>query len=124
MIRILVLTFSIFGLSTTAQAFIASNGLLVEDAAGGDFRVPYRGLSAASDFWCAAGDYVVRDLGLPPDTRVFRTSSPPRRGGDGMTFSLSPSNAKKSGLGLFSNSRGLTAAHARQLCNDRRNILD
>jgi len=124
MIRNVLLALSLIGTSTGAQAFIASNGLLVEDAAGGDFRVPYRGLSGAADFWCAAGDYVVRDLGLSPDTRIFRTSSPPRRGGDGMTFSLSSANAKKSGLGLFSDSRGLTAAHARQLCEERLLIVD
>ncbi len=107
-----------------AQAFLASNDLKVEPAEGGAFHVPYRGLSGASDFWCAAGDYVVRGLGLPPDTRIFRTSSPPRRAGQGITFSLSPENARPTGLVHFGPGKGMTAAHARQFCETNRLFLD
>ena len=107
-----------------AQAFLASNDLKVEPAAGGAFHVPYPGLSGARDFWCAAGDYVVRELGLPPDTRIYRTSSPPRRAGEGITFSLSPENARRPGLVHFGPGMGLTAAHARQFCETDRFLLD
>lgn len=103
-------------LPTVAPAWIADNGLVVEKSAGG-FTVPYRGLSGPRDFWCAAGDYVVEALGLPPDTKIYRTSSPPRRSGQGISFSLSPENAKKPGIVLFSGERGVSAAHARAFCN-------
>ena len=106
----------IMACATPASAFIAENSLIVRSTGGGTFEVPYRGLSGPRDFWCAAGDYVIRELGLPPNTRVYRTSSPPRRAGQGMTFSLSAANAKKTGLVLLSRGRGVTAGHARHLC--------
>ena len=102
-------------LPTTAPAWIAQNGLVVERAPGG-FHVPYRGLSGARDFWCAAGDYVVRELNLPPDTLIYRTSSPPRRAGQGIRFSLSSDGATKPGIVLLSGGRGVSAALARELC--------
>lgn len=101
-----------------APAWIAENGLVVEQGPGGGFTVPYRGLSGARDFWCAAGDYVIRELDLPPETLIFRTSSPPRRGGDGISFSLSSENAKKPGLLLWSGRRGISASLAREFCNE------
>lgn len=100
---------------TAAPAWLAQNGLIVESAPGG-FEVPYRGLSGARDFWCAAGDYVVRELHLPPDTLIFRTSSPPRRSGQGIRFSLSPEGAKKPGIFLLSGRRGISAGMARDFC--------
>jgi hypothetical protein len=118
MIRSALSAALLLALAAPAQAFIARNGLVVEPAPGGTFEVPYRGLSGVSDFWCAAGDYVVRDLGMPADTRIFRVSSPPRRAGQGITFSLSPEGAKKPGLLLLGDGgRGVSAAHARQLCD-------
>ncbi len=114
--RTVIAALCISVMPTVAPAWIAENGLVVERSAGG-FTVPYRGLSGARDFWCAAGDYVVRSLGLPPDTKIYRTSSPPRRSGQGISFSLSPENAKRPGIILFSGERGVTAAHARGFCN-------
>ncbi len=102
---------------SAAPAWIAKNGLIVEPVPGG-FEVPYRGLSAAREFWCAAGDYVVRELDLPPDTLIFRTSSPPRRSGQGIRFSLSPEGAKKPGIILLSGRRGVSASLARTMCDD------
>ena len=111
-----LVTALIFALTPTmAPAWIAQNGLIVEERAGG-FHVPYRGLSGARDFWCAAGDYVIRELNLPPDTLIYRTSSPPRRSGDGIRFSLRPEGAKKPGLLLLSGKRGVSAALAREFC--------
>lgn len=117
MIRPILTTVVLLSFALPAQAFIAKNGLVVEARPDGSFEVPYRGLSGSSDFWCAAGDYVVRHLGLPADTRIFRLSSPPRRGGQGVTFSLSAEGAKKPGLFLFSGSRSVSASHARALCD-------
>ncbi len=108
-----------------AHAFLAANDLVVRPAGGSDFTVPYRGKSGASDFWCAAGDYVIRDLHLPPNTHIWRTSEPPRRSGEGIDFSLSPDRAaSNSGLALFGgDGRSLTAAHAQSFCDIRPWIL-
>ena len=100
---------------TAAPAWLAQNGLIVKPSPGG-FEVPYRGLSGARDFWCAAGDYVVRELGRSPDTLIYRTSSPPRRSGQGIRFSLSPEGAKKPGIFLLSGRRGVSAGMARDFC--------
>lgn len=107
----------LLGLPTSAPAWMAQNDLIVEPSPGG-FTVPYRGLSGARDFWCAAGDYVIRELDLSPDTLIFRTSSPPRRSGQGISFSLSPESAKKPGLFLLSGRRGVSASLAREFCRD------
>ena len=91
MLRALATTCLVAAFALPAQAFMATNDLIVEPASDGSFHVPYRGLNGASDFWCAAGDYVIRSLHMSPDTRIFRLSSPPRRAGQGITFSLSSS---------------------------------
>ena len=106
-------------MATPASAFMAQNDLVVRGTGSTSFEVPYRGLSGASDFWCAAGDYVIRELNLPVTTKIYRTSSPPRRSGQGMTFSLSSENAKRTGLILFGKSRGVSASFAREQCNKR-----
>lgn len=105
-------------LPTAAPAWIAQNGLVVEPSGDSDFSVPYRGKSGARDFWCAAGDYVIRELRRPPGTRIYRTSSPPRRSGQGIRFSLSPEGAKKPGLLIIGDGRGVTAGHARNFCQE------
>lgn len=108
---------TLLALALPVQAFTARNGLVVDARPDGSFEVPYRGLSGSSDFWCAAGDYVVRHLSLPASTRIYRLSSPPRRSGQGVIFSLSPEGAKKPGLFLLSGSRSVSASHARALCD-------
>ena len=116
MSRLLTAALAALALSGPAQAFIAENSLVVEGRPDGTFVVPYRGLSGASDFWCAAGDYVVRELHRPVDTRIYRLTSPPRRAGQGIVFGLSPEGAKGTGLLGFNSSGSVSAAHARQLC--------
>ncbi len=101
-----------------AQAFVAENRLIVEPAGESSFNVAYRGQSGAPAFWCAAGDYVVRELGLNQQTRIYRTSSSPRRSGQGMSFSLSPTGARKTGLAILGDSSSLSAAHARMFCRE------
>lgn len=102
----------------TAQAWIAGNGLIVEPTGQGSFHIPWRGLSGTRDFWCAAGDYVERGLGLRGTTRIYRTSRVPRRAGEGIDFSLSPEGARATGLVTLSRERGVRAAHAALLCDD------
>ena len=103
--------------ATPASAFIADNKLVVRDTGGGSFEVAYRGLSGARQFWCAAGEYVIRELGQPVTTKIYRTSSPPRRAGNGISFSLSPEGAKGTGLLVWGNPKGISASFARSLCD-------
>ncbi|MCX7889366.1 MAG: hypothetical protein N2422_06490 [Rhodobacteraceae bacterium] len=106
---------------TPAQAFTATNGLVVDPSGGDGFAVPWRGESAPSAFWCAAGDYVIRGLGLPPSTRVYRTSPVPRPRGGAVAFALTAEAAVEPGLLVTgSPDRGLSAAHARALCLEPR----
>ena len=120
--HILSLTLALTMLAVPAQAFMAQNKMHVEARGSTDFHVPYRGGRAgAPDFWCAAGDYVVRKLGQPADTKIYRTTSVPRRSGKGIDFSLSPEGAKPTGLlVLFGSNRFVSAASARAMCNLRR----
>ena len=124
MLRSAAAAFLFLATAVPSHAFMAKNDLVVVPLGNGAFEVPYRGLSGTSDFWCAAGDYVVRELNLSPQTRVYRTSSPPRRAGQGVSFSLSANDAKRSGLVLHDGGRGLTAAHARQLCDVKELVAD
>ena len=110
--------------ATPASAFVADNDLIVHATGEGRFEVPYRGLSGTSDFWCAAGDYVISELGQSVTTKIYRTSSPPRRGGTGISFSLSPEGAKRTGLFIFGDPRGVSASFARTLCDTARLPLD
>lgn len=102
----------------SADTYLASNDLVVEARGGDEFHIPYRGKSGASDFWCAAGDYVIQHLHRPRTTRIWRVSPPPRHSGEGITFSLSPERAAGStGLATFGAQDGsLSAEQARQLC--------
>lgn len=117
--RIAIIASLALAAALPAQAFVATNSLVIKDAGPGQFEIPYRGLSGASDFWCAAGDYAIRGLKLAPGTRLYRTSSVPRRSGQGMAFSLSPEGAQPTGLVHWSRDGGMSAAHAKQLCEIR-----
>ncbi|WOI57061.1 hypothetical protein [Palleronia sp. LCG004] len=103
-------------LAGPSHAFVAQNGLRVEDRGPGEFHVPYSSLSGARAFWCAAGDYAIRVLHVHPATRIYRTSAPRRASGEGISFSLSSENATSPGLLRLSGSRGLTAGNARFQC--------
>lgn len=107
-----------FATAVPATAFVAQNDLVVEPGGSDSFAIPYRGESGAPAFWCAAGDYVLRELGLPASTRIYRISEGPRRSGEGISFSLSADGAQHSGLAVFGNSDlGISANHARALCD-------
>lgn len=102
----------------TAFAFIAQNGLTVRPTGEATFTVPFRGSPAVRDYWCAAGDYVMRDLHLPHNTRIYRTTPKPRKAGQGIDFSLSSEGAQPSGLLRIGKDEGLSAAFARHFCED------
>jgi len=101
-----------------ASNYLTSNGLVVEPR-GDTFFVPYRGLSGARDFWCAAGEYAQNKLHQPPAAIIYRTTEPPRRSGEGIGFSLSPSqSASATGLVRFGGQGGgMTIAAAQNHCD-------
>lgn len=75
-----------------AQAFIASNDLQVQ-AQGSGFHVLPKPGSSVRDYWCAAGEYAERTLGMGATDRIWRTSEPPRRSGVGISFGTTPEGA-------------------------------
>ncbi|UWR53858.1 hypothetical protein K4F84_04370 [Phaeobacter inhibens] len=58
-------------LSTPASAFRAINRLEVVPAGTGQFEVIGRAGALKSDYWCAAGDYVRKSLGLSWQTKIY-----------------------------------------------------
>lgn len=120
----LILFLVALAIASPASAWIARNALIVEPTGSDSFHIPYRGKSSVRAFWCAAGDYVIRELHLPADTEIYRTSRPPRRAGQGISFSLSPAEATRPGLAILAGGPGLTASFARALCEEPRLIED
>ena len=56
-----------------AASFLTSNGMKVvgDPSANGRFEVLQRGGKGPSDYWCAAGQYVIQALGMSPGTRIY-----------------------------------------------------
>ena len=108
--------------ASPVDAFQAQNSMNVRAEGPAGFEVAYKGGRAgASDFWCAAGDYVVRQLKRPGNTKIYRTTGVPRRAGEDVRFSLNSEGAKPTGLlTLFGPRHSVTAARARFLCEVRR----
>ena len=110
-----VLLLSLF--ASPALAFQARNDTQVTGTAERIIVASRPGLASAES-WCAAGDFVIRGLGLSSATPIYRISPPPRRAGEAVEFSLSPEGAAdRSGLlQLGPSDASLTAAHAQSLC--------
>lgn len=107
---------SMIALAGPALAFQARNSLDVE---GSEARIIVAASpgQAAPQSWCAAGDYVIRALSMPPSTAVYRLTEAPRRAGQEVTFSLQPEGAAgKSGLIEFGTDASVSAGHAQALC--------
>ena len=81
------------------------------------FTVKYMSVESEKQYLCAAGDYVIRALGMSTRTRFFRESPAPRKRGQGITFTLDES--RKTDLGMISSfsknewDGGLSAGEAR-----------
>lgn len=105
-------------LASPALAWRASNGFVVQAIDPLHFQVNSRGRMGPSNAWCAAGDYVVKVLGLPYSTPIWRASPPPQRGGDPMLFTLVPSDRHyDTGLAQIGNKGdSVSAALAQQMC--------
>jgi hypothetical protein len=103
---------------TESATFLAQNDERVQGTAAGFIVVASPGQGATSS-WCAAGDFVIRRLGLSRNTRIWRLDEPPRRQGQGVRFSLSPEGAAtSSGLARLPDSGSMSANAAQSLCWD------
>jgi hypothetical protein len=115
-----VLASSLALTAAPASAFTSVNGLPVQPTGAQSFYVPLIGQTADQAFWCAAGDFVQRGLGLPGRTPIYRLSPPPRKAGKGIEFSLSSAGAaEKTGVTIFGNSgpkNSVSATIAYNLC--------
>lgn len=107
-------------LATPASAYVTQRGQIVTPDGPDTFTVPYKGVSYATDFWCAAGQYAHDGLGLSNNQVLYRTSEPPRRSGEGISFSLRPDNqASRTGVAMFggkASGGGMSIGAARGLC--------
>ncbi|MDN5787962.1 hypothetical protein [Pseudorhodobacter sp.] len=95
----LIATILLFLLSLPANAFSARNGMTVLGRDGTDFTVAFDSVPRETDYLCAAGDFLIAALGLPSKTRFYRASPPPRKQGQGISFTTDP--ARKVKMGLF-----------------------
>ena len=112
---------ALVALASPAAAFRASNGFSVTATGAQEFVVDFRITRNETAYWCAAGQFVTRGLGLPAKTRIYRASPKPRGAGQGITFTLDPAAAAPGG-GISAVSAGgdgsVSAGHARgSFCN-------
>ncbi len=75
-------------IATPASAYAIGTRLQVSQNSNTDFTVEYKSVAKLTDYWCAAGLHVTRTLGMSDRTRVYRLSPPPRRAGQGISFTL------------------------------------
>lgn len=104
-------------LASPVFAFSARNGMDVRAVDAQTFVVEFPSPYDEKQYLCAAGDYVIRALGMSALTRIYRASPPPRKQGQGITFTLD--ETKKVQLGLLSSfgkdkgDGGISAGNAR-----------
>lgn len=85
-----------------AAAWTARNGMTAVQTAPSEITVIHEVRRGDTDYWCAAGDFAQRALGLPGNTRLWRASPKPRGSGDGIVFTLDPARAAPdAGLSQF-----------------------
>lgn len=82
-----------------AAAFTAQNGMTAVQTGPAEITVIHEVRRDDTDYWCAAGDFAQRVLGLPGRTPVWRASAKPRGAGEGIVFTLDPAKAAP-GAGL------------------------
>ena len=114
---LLILILVLAALAAPSHAFTAQNGMHVEATGPQAFTVRFPSPDAETQYLCAAGDFVMRGLGLPGVTRIYRASPPPRKQGQGITFTLDEAQKVKmalfTSLGAKDNDGGISAAVAR-----------
>lgn len=86
----------------SAAAFTAQNGMTAVQTAPSEITVIHEARRDDADYWCAAGDFVQRVMGLPGRTPIWRASPKPRGAGQGIVFTLDPANqAPGAGISQF-----------------------
>lgn len=112
-----ILILALAALAAPAFAFSAKNGMRVDPVDARTFVVAFPSPEGEVQYLCAAGDYVIRGLGLSASTRIYRASPPPRKRGQGITFTLDESRKVKLGLlsafGRDKGDGGISAGSAR-----------
>ncbi|MEX0338098.1 MAG: hypothetical protein AB3N11_03565 [Arenibacterium sp.] len=115
----------------TAFAWKAENRLDVNPLPSGEaFEVIGRPGSAGSEFWCAAGDYALRQLGAPGTARIYitRARGTPQTSNrlEAVQFSLTPVGAETTPTPPFLSLRrvgdNLSVTFARNYCADFKNL--
>lgn len=85
--------------AVSAQSIIAQNGMRATRVSETEIAVGPRIQARETDYWCAAGDFATRVMGLSNKTRIWRATPGPRRRGEGILFTLDPAQ-KAEGEGL------------------------
>lgn len=123
MLRSMMLAVGLLVASTMgASAWTSTNGMTVTSDSARSFVVaPRGGMSNSTDYWCAAGDFAIRRLGLRPSTRLFRMTS--GSGSRGVRFSLDEKGSVSSGVTVFgSKDSGLSASLAQVYCSSLKKV--
>jgi hypothetical protein len=107
----------VVALASPASAFVADNDMVVEQGTDGLISVPWRGSSATTDFWCAAGDYAAKKLNAKGNDILWRVSPLPRHSGEGIMFSTTPPETPLKVSFLASETGQMSVAMARSFCN-------
>ena len=108
--------------ASPTAAWQSQNNFQVRQLDQNRFEVRSRGGLSNSDAWCAAGDFVIRGLGLPRSTTIWRISEPPRPSGQGIVFSLSPEGAASTTGLVGSGGNSASANHGQNICASLREI--
>ena len=80
-------------LAFPAPALANPYRLTVTQTGPKDFTVTYKANAKPTDYWCAAGLYAARTLGLGDLARVYRMSPPHQHVGQGVSFTLDPARS-------------------------------
>ena len=81
------------------SAFTTQNGMTATQISPTEIAVAHDVRRDDTDYWCAAGDFASRALGLAGQTRIWRATPKPRGAGEGIIFTLDPAH-KAEGAGL------------------------
>lgn len=131
MVRSLACTLIIsLTLPHTGSAWQADNRHTVNALPQGGFEVIGEPGSAGPDYWCAAGDYAIRVLGVAGTQRIYltrgRAAPETSNRKSGVQFSLTAPAAAVQTSGPFLPMRkvgdNLSAVFARNYCLDNKNL--
>lgn len=100
-----------------AAAFLAQNHQQVHGDASG-FTVRYFPGAKMADYWCAAGDFAISQLHVPPTTHLWRTTEerPRQAGGIGFSLQQAETSGRTGLIQIGGNDGSLSAAGAQAMC--------